>query len=325
MTERRDLLAAALAAPAFPAGGAGAALAQNAAPPPGAQAPGFFRSRLGSLGFLTVSDGHGRRPDPTQGFVRNASAEQVSAALREAFMPTDYMNIPYTVPFLETPRGLIAFDTGTGGQLGATAGRMHDNLRAAGLDAGAVTQVVFTHFHGDHVTGLTTAADAKVFPNAELLVPRPEWAYWMDEGVASRAPEAMRAAFDNVRRRFAPYAGRVRMFEPGSEVLPGIRSVATHGHTPGHTSFIVSDGADSLMVLGDVTNRPELFARNPGWHAVFDMDAAMAEATRRRVLDMLSAERMRMAGYHYPFPAAGFVAREASGYRFVPADWVSAA
>ncbi len=321
--DRRNLLTAALAMPALSAG-TGAALAQAVAPPATGQAPGFFRARLGARSLLTVNDGFARRADPTQGFVRNAAPEQVAAALRDAFLPTDHLNIPYTVPFLETPRGVIAFDTGTGGQLGATAGRMHDNLRAAGVDAAAVTQVVFTHFHGDHVSGLTTAENVRVFPNAELHVPRPEWAYWMDEGVASRAPEASRAAFSNVRRRFASYEGRVRMFEPGAEVLPGIRSVATHGHTPGHTSFIVSDGADAVLVLGDVTNRPELFARNPSWHAVFDMDAQAAEATRRRVLDMVSTDRMRLVGYHYPFPASGFIARESDGYRFVPADWVAA-
>lgn len=291
----------------------------------GGQAPGFYRFRLGSLTALTVHDGFAQRPDARQGFVRNATPEQVEAALRDAFLPVDSFRIPYTVTFLETPRGVVAFDTGTGGQLGATAGRLHDNLRAAGVAPERVTDIVFTHFHPDHVTGLTTAEGAAVWPNAALHVPAPEWAFWTDEARANTAPEAMRPAFANVRRRFAPYGeARVRRFEPGAEVLPGVRSVATHGHTPGHTSYVVADGADLLLVLGDVTNRPELFVRNPGWHVVFDMDAAAAEATRRRVFDTAAAERMLVAGYHWPFPALGRVARDGEGYRMVPADWSGA-
>jgi hypothetical protein len=78
------------------------------------------------------------------------------------------------------------------------------------------------------------------------------------------------------------------------------------------------------MYVADVTNRPELLARRPDFQIVFDMDGAAAEATRRRVFDRIAAERMRVAGFHFPFPATGFMAKEGNGYRFVPADWAAA-
>jgi glyoxylase-like metal-dependent hydrolase (beta-lactamase superfamily II) len=285
------------------------------------QAPGFYRFKIGAHTVTVVNDGYGARPDPTKGFVRNAEPDAVEAALKAAFLPTDQLRIPFTVTFLETGNGLIAFDTGTGGQLGATAGRLAANMQAAGLDPAKVKQVIFTHLHGDHITGLTTAEDKPVFAEAEIIVPRTEWAYWTDEGNASRAPEAMKGAFANVKRRFDPYKARIRQISGDGEVAPGIIALSTPGHTPGHTSYLLSDGSEQALVLGDITNRPELNLVHPGWHLVFDMDADVAEKTRREVLDRVATDRIRCVGYHFPFPANGYVAKEAEGYRFVPADW----
>jgi glyoxylase-like metal-dependent hydrolase (beta-lactamase superfamily II) len=285
------------------------------------QAPGFYRFKVGRHTVTVVNDGYSPRPDPTKGFVRNAEPEVVEAALKAGFLPTDELRIPYTVTFLQDGDNLIAFDTGTGGQLGATAGRLAANMQAAGLDPAKVKQVIFTHFHGDHITGLTTADDKPVFTAAEIIVPRAEWAYWTDEGNASRAPDAMKPAFANVKRRFDPYKARTRQISGDGEVVPGIIALSTPGHTPGHTSYLISDGSAQALVLGDITNRPELNLAHPGWHLVFDMDADVAEKTRREVLDRVATDRIRCIGYHFPFPANGYVAKEAEGYRFVPADW----
>ncbi|EHL97895.1 metallo-beta-lactamase domain protein [Acetobacteraceae bacterium AT-5844] len=308
--------AAAQAAAPAPAGTAPAA-APNLAT---AQAPGFFRFKVGSHIVTVVNDGYGVRPNPTQGFVRNAEPAAVEAALKAAFLPTDALRLPYTVTFLQAGEKLIMFDAGTGGQLGATAGRMAANMQAAGLDPAKVTEVIITHFHGDHISGLTTADDKPVFANAEIIVPKAEWDFWTDEGNASRAADAMKPAFAAVKRRFEPYKGRTREISDG-EVLPGVVALSTPGHTPGHTSYLLSDGSAQALVLGDITNRPELNLAHPNWHLVFDMDADLAEKTRREVLDRVATDRIRCIGYHFPFPANGYVAKEAEGYRFFPADW----
>ena len=314
-TRRTSLLAAGalLAAPAL----LPRRVEAQAAAPAAAANPGFFRFKTGGFTVTTVHDGAGARPNPTQGFVRNAEPAAVEAALKEAFLPTNALSIPYTVPFVETPRGIVAFDTGTG------AGKLAGNLAAAGIDPGKVMAVIFTHFHGDHVGGLLGADGKAFFPNAEIIVPAAEWAYWMDEGQASRAPEAMKPAFANVRRRFAPYEGKVRRIASDAEVMPGITAIPTPGHTPGHTSYRLADGGQQAIILGDVTNRPELNLRNPGWHLVFDMEASQAEATRRRTFDMVATDRIRCVGYHFPFPANGYVAKDGDGYRFQPADWLA--
>jgi glyoxylase-like metal-dependent hydrolase (beta-lactamase superfamily II) len=198
------------------------------------------------------------------------------------------------------------------------------NMAAAGIDPARVTHVIQSHFHGDHINGLLNAENGRAFPNAQVLVPAAEWAWWTDAGNETRTPEGQRPSFGNVARRFAPYQGRVTPFQAGAEVIPGVTAIAAAGHTPGHTVFRIADGADQFMFLADLTNRPEIMMANPDWQIVFDFDGDAAAATRRRVLDMVTTDRIRVTGYHYPFPANGFVARAGNGFRFVPADWSSA-
>ncbi len=309
------LVASALALPASVQAQAPAASGQA----PSGQAPGFYRFRLGDFTVTTVHDGSFRRP--VEGFVRDVPTAEVQDLLAGQGLPRETLTVPFTITFVQTPRGLIAFDAGTGGQMAPTAGQMMGNMRAAGLDPAAVTAVVVSHFHGDHITGLTTAQDEVVFPNAEVIVPAAEWAFWTDEANAARAPQAQRGTFANTARRFAPYRARIRQIADGAEVLPGIRAVAAYGHTPGHTIYHVADGGAQMMFLADLTNRPEVNAMRPDWRIVFDMDGAMATETRRRILDRVSSEGMLVTGYHFPFPARGTFLRTEHGYRFAPADW----
>ena len=290
-----------------------AAQAQAEAPP-----PAFHRFRVGGFTVTTLFDGTARLP--LEGMVVNAPAETLRGLLAEAFLPTDGYVTPYTVTLLQAPGATVLFDAGTGGQLSPQAGRMAAALAAAGVAPGDVTHVVLTHCHGDHITGLTTAAGQAVFPRAELVVPEAEWRFWTDAANEAAAPQRQRPNFANVARRFAPYADRLRRVADGQEALPGVRALVTPGHTPGHTSWHLADGGAECLVLGDVTHRPEVFARRPDLHVMFDFDPATAQATRRRLLDRLATDRVRVTGYHFPFPANGAILRDGEGYRFLPAD-----
>ena len=299
---------------------------QAAAQPAGAaapQAPGFYRFKVGGYTVTTVHDGS--RAVPLQGFVRNAPFEEVQKVLAESFLPTDSVRIPFTITFVDTGRQLVVFDTGNGvqQQAGATVGKLLENMRAAGIDPARVDVVAMSHFHGDHVGGLLNAEGGMAFPNAEVLVPEAEWRWWSDSGNESRSPENQRPTFANSARRFAPYQGRIRQIGEGAEVVPGIRAMPAYGHTPGHTVYHIADGGAQAMFVADTTNRPELLARRPDFYIAFDFDPAMAEATRRRLYDQVATDRIRITGYHFPFPATGYMAKDGNGYRFVPADWSS--
>lgn len=292
------------------------AVAQGANPP--IVGPAFHRFQVGDLPVTVVTDGSNVRPDVTRGLVVNATPEQVTSALGAAGINGTAMRNPYNVTFVDTPRGLVAIDVGTGG-FGADTGALHANMRAAGLDPARVVLIVHTHFHGDHIGGLTTNDGSAVFPQAAIAVPEREWTFWTDAGEESRSPEARRSAFANVRRRFAPYLQRVTRFAPDAEVVPGIRAVASPGHSPGHTSFLIADGNQQALVIGDAITTPAFFMTNPEWYPVFDMDPTMAVDTRKRLLDRAATERIPVVGYHFDMPATGRVERAGTGYRLVPA------
>jgi glyoxylase-like metal-dependent hydrolase (beta-lactamase superfamily II) len=167
------------------------------------------------------------------------------------------------------------------------------------------------------------ADNSLAFPNAEIVVPAIEHKYWMDDDEMSRATnERVQTNFKNVRRVFnAEVMKRVSTYDWSKEVLPGITAQGTPGHTPGHTSYVLSSGSDAVYLQSDVTHVPFLFARHPDWHAFYDQDGDMAEATRRKVYDMLVADKMRVQGFHYPFPSLAHVEKAGTGYREIPVIW----
>jgi glyoxylase-like metal-dependent hydrolase (beta-lactamase superfamily II) len=297
-----------------------------AAPVADKQAPGFYRYKVGDIQVTVVSDGRFTFP-LEDSFITNAKKEEVNAALEKAFMPRDVMTIYFAPLVINTGGKLVVIDAGNGPVAKAntkgTNGQFADNMAAAGFDPKAVDTVVISHFHTDHVNGLLAADGTPAFPNAEVLVPATEWKYWMDDGEMSRAPAGrMQGLFKNNRNIFeAGLKKKVTPYEWGKEVVPGLLAVETVGHTPGHTSYVLSSGSGKVFIQSDVTNNPNLFATNPGWHAFFDQDGDVAEKTRRRIYDMVVAEKLQVQGFHYPFPGLGNVVKDGNGYRVVPASW----
>jgi glyoxylase-like metal-dependent hydrolase (beta-lactamase superfamily II) len=323
---RRTILAAAPAAAAL--GGSAQAQTAPSAPAAGSatsgtqQAPGFYRYKVGDIEVTAVNDGFFSRP--LEGFVRNAEPAAVQKAAEEAFLPTNALPIPFTTSVLKIGNKLVLIDTGNGNSGAPTSGTWMSNFRAAGFDPAQVEKIIISHFHGDHINGMRLKDGSAVFPKAEVMVPAPEWGFWMDDAKMAQAPEGLKGNFNNVRRVFGPVAKEVKQFEPGKEVTSGVTAVAAHGHTPGHMAFVVSSGNGKLMIMSDTTNHPALFVRNPGWQAVVDMDGNQAAETRRKLLDMAAAERTRVAFYHAPFPANGFIAKQGNGYDYVPVQWTPA-
>lgn len=317
--DRRAFVAGALLASGLP-WRAGGEKAEAGAPQAGKAGPAFYRFRLGDYELTALYDGIWHRPIDGR-FVRNAPFAEVQKALAENFLSVDRLSLPITALVVNTGVRLILIDTGSAGQLAATAGSMMSNLVAAGINPKAIDTILVSHFHPDHINGIKTKDGRMVFPDAEIKVPAPEWTYWMDEVTPTTVPEAARGVLLNAGRIFADLRKEVTQFAPGSEVAPGITSIAAYGHTPGHVAYAVASGDSSMMVLCDTTNHPWLFVRHPDWQPIFDMDGPLAAAFRRRMLDRVAADRMLVQGYHFPFPAIGHIAKSASGYEFVPVQW----
>jgi glyoxylase-like metal-dependent hydrolase (beta-lactamase superfamily II) len=325
--DRRQLLGAAAAATAaaalssFPASTAGAAV-----PPSGAQAPGFYRYKVGSFECTSINDGARSFPMPDT-FVRNVPKEEALAAAEAAYMPKGMVTVPFNPQLINTGGKLILIDCGNGianfePSKGAV-GRTLQNLAAAGVDPKSVDVVLMSHLHPDHTNGIRALDGSMAFPNAEIMVPAKDWEFWMSEENAAKAEsnQMMKNYFANVRKIYAGIESKVTRYDWGKEVVSGITSIAAPGHTPGHTAFAVASGDSKVLIQSDVTNIPEFFLRNPDWHVAYDVEPATAQETRHKFYDMAAAEKALVVGFHFTFPSIGHVEKDGAKYRLVPIAW----
>src|SRR6476659_3972802 len=189
--DRRQLLAGAAAVgdttalSPFPTSTATAAVSAS-----GAQAPGFYRYKVGSFECTSINDGARTFPMPDT-FVKNAPKEEALAAADAAYMPKGMVTIPFNPQLINTGSKLVLIDCGNGianfePSKGAV-GRTLQNLTAAGVDPKSIDVVLISHMHPDHTNGIRTADGSMAFPNAEIMVPAVDWAFWMSDENAAKA------------------------------------------------------------------------------------------------------------------------------------------
>jgi glyoxylase-like metal-dependent hydrolase (beta-lactamase superfamily II) len=323
MTElsRRRLFAAAAGAAAAVTSPFGVTSVGAATPPAGKQVPTFYRSKLGDFEITVLSDGARAIPLPPT-FVRNVKIEEVLKVAEAAYMPKGTVFAPFNPMVVNTGSKLVLIDTGYGPGIAPTVGLLPQTLAGAGFDPKTIDIVLISHMHGDHINGIKNPDGSLAFPNAEIKVPSVDWAHWMsDENMAKATDGFQKGSFGFTRKIFGDMKDKVTRFEWKQEVAPGITAVETSGHTPGHTSFVIASGGSSLFLQADVSIVPALFLRHPDWHVMFDSEPEKAVATRRRVYDMASADKLLVAGYHFPFPGIGHIEKAGAGYHFEPSAW----
>jgi glyoxylase-like metal-dependent hydrolase (beta-lactamase superfamily II) len=294
---RRGLMAATAALPL-----AAATAARATAPMMGTGTTRFNRVTLGGFEVTTLLAATAPRPDPHSIFGLNVSVEEFNAVSEAANLPTDAAQFFFTPTVVNTGAALILFDTGL------DAPGITGALAAAGYSPDQVDHVVITHMHGDHIGGLMNG-DAPTFPNADYTTSATEFDHWAAAG---------NARFDSNMR---PLAERTRMIGDGDSVASGITAMAAHGHTPGHTGFMLESEGKQLLLAADFANHPVWSLAHPDWEVKFDMDKAQAAATRKRLLAMMAADRIPFVGYHMPWPGIGYVEDTDAGYRYQPMSY----
>jgi glyoxylase-like metal-dependent hydrolase (beta-lactamase superfamily II) len=285
--------------------------------PPAGQIAGIYHRRVGDIVVTALSDGFFITE---REMTRNLAREELAQALAASFRDTVIFSVN---AFLIRAGGRIALlETGSGNYLGPTLGHLIGNVQAAGVMPAEVDTVLLTHMHPDHSAGLTDmTTGARNFPNAELVVHENEPRHWYDDGKMAAASDLYKHLhFQMTREQTQPYLDRMRTFVKG-EVFPGVTAIPAHGHTPGHTAFLIESRNERLLVWGDTIHIPEVQFARPEIAMVPDTDPDAAVASRRRILDMAASERLLVTGMHMHFPGFGHVARERDAFRFHPEAW----
>ena len=244
------------------------------------------------------------------------SEEEIKARLGQ----TGGMVTPASnVTLVRTPSDLILIDVGAGPHFMPTAGKLADNMEAAGIERQAITKVVFTHAHPDHLWGTFGDFDEPMFANASYFIPTAEWNFWTADDVVSRLPEDRQNFAPGAQRTLSRIKDRLRTIKPGDDIVTGVRVFDTSGHTPGHISIEIVSGNEALIVLADALTHATISFAHPHWKPAGDhYDAERAVTTRLALLDRLAADRTRIIGYHLPFPGLGHVDRSGNAYRYIP-------
>jgi glyoxylase-like metal-dependent hydrolase (beta-lactamase superfamily II) len=272
------------------------------------------RRQIGNAVVTALSDG---TIDATLKVVANVPADEVREILAARGLPP-VPRISVNAFALQFAGRTALIDTGAGGKLGPTLGRLGDSLAAAGIDPRDIDTVLLTHMHPDHSNGLTDTTGNATYPNAELVMHEDELAHWMDDArMAQASPRQRRDDFEAARRELAPYRDRVRLFRDG-EVMPGVRALPLPGHTPGHSGYIIGSGNETLLIWGDIVHLPDVQVARPDIAVVLDTDRDAAIATRKRVLAIAATERLLVAGMHLHFPGFAYVVREGGTFALEP-------
>ena len=276
--------------------------------------------KSGDLEVLVVSDGHFVLPT---GFLvaPEAPKSEREVVLKAAGQGGEQLQLANNVTIVRKGSDVILVDTGTGPRHQPTAGKLAENLRAVGIQPAAITKVVLTHGHPDHLWGALNADDSPIYPNAIYFVSAVEWNVWADPDVLQKLPAVFpkeRATWiaTGAKNHFSRIKDKVTMVRGGDEILGGIRVVNTPGHTPGHISLEVA-GDGGSVIAGDALTHLLISFQYPSWRVPVDHDADSGITTRLRLLDQLATDKQRLIGAHLPFPGSGFVERKDSSYRFV--------
>ena len=270
---------------------------------------------VGDLQVMAVRDGFVEFPNDNKVFGVGKTPEDVAALLSGAGLPTDKLHLDVDPLLVQMVDRVLLFDTGAGSNFGPNAGQLLANLSAAGTDPKSVTDIFISHVHGDHVGGLVDANGALNFPNAKIHIAKAEWKFL--EGLG--AEKAKNIGVSNYDALVAGMKPKVDAFAPGSELVKGtVKAVDIKGHTPGHSGYLITQGPDSLLYVGDSMHHSIVSVQKADWPMNFDGDQATGAKSRAALIADSAAKGQRIYAVHFPFPGVGKF--EKQGDQFV---WVA--
>lgn len=210
----------------------------------------------------------------------------------------------------------LLIDAGCRELFGPTCGFIQDALGEIALSTDDITDLFFTHLHPDHIAGALNTDGTAVFKNANLQVVEAEYNFWQADNFD--AIEVNGADWAGVAKGVLnAYKDRLELTTSEKEIISGISLVDIPGHTPGHAGFRVDSDNESLLHLGDIMHFQNLQLIDPNVSTIFDIDYETALTSRKRILDMVSADGNLCTSGHWLSPKFGHIERHGSGYAMV--------
>lgn len=287
--------------------------AQAAVQQVGTQAPGYYRTILGAYEITVLSDG--TAPREVDKIMSKPEEIRKTMADDHQALPID---LSINAFLINTGSKLILVDTGAGELLGATSGKLIANMRAAGYRPEQVDAILLTHIHADHSGGLSIGGK-RVFPNALVYVDKRDPNFWLSATEKAKNP-TLKTTFEQSHATVDPYveAGKLRPFDGATELFPGIRSVPSYGHTPGHTAYMVESEGQKLLLWGDTIHLAEVQFADPDVSIQYDVDPVAAIASRKARLTDAASQGYLVGGAHISFPGLGHVHAAGKGFGWAP-------
>jgi glyoxylase-like metal-dependent hydrolase (beta-lactamase superfamily II) len=295
-----------------------AAPAQAAAPMAKFQAPGFYRTMLGDFEVTVLNDGTLELPVDT---LLKMPKDQADKALARSFEHSP-LETSVNGYLINTGNKLVLVDVGAAGLFGPTLGKLVANLKTAGYQPEQVDEIYITHLHPDHVGGLV-ADGQRVFPNAVVRAGKADADYWLSQANMDRAPAEQKSFFQGAMGALGPYvqANKFVPIQGNAELVPGVQSYASAGHTPGHTSYIVESKGQKLVLLGDLMHVAAVQFDAPAVTVTFDTDSKAAAVQRKAAFADAAKQGYLIGAAHLQFPALGHMRASGKGYQFVPVNY----
>jgi glyoxylase-like metal-dependent hydrolase (beta-lactamase superfamily II) len=282
---------------------------------------GYYRLKVGKIDVIAVNDG--AAVFDVLAVIPNAKKAAAARVMANSLVSSP-VQASVNAFVIVMGEKTIMVDAGTGDLFGSKLGKLPDSLRGAGLVPEAITDILVTHIHPDHTGGLTLDGK-RVFPNATVHVNKRELGFWTDGAAGDTSVGPTKQFFGQVAGTVGPYvsAGQVKTFEGDAEVVPGIRALPAYGHTPGHTYYVLENGGQKLVFMGDTIHAPDAQFTDPSITVAFDVDQKAAAASRGQAFAAAAKGGYLVAFAHMYFPGIGRIKKEGAGYRWLPVPYIN--